>query len=150
MAERDLETRIRVLEDIEAIKKLRSKYWRCIRLGLWDDFLDCFTDDAEVDLGVGRQLQGKKVLARFYKETFPNLRSAIIPQGHNPEIDVLSDTRATGKWLIDNPQTEIPSKISVRLGSTYDEEYEKEPGGWRIKKQKVAHIYREQIDMDSL
>jgi len=150
MAERDLETRIRVLEDIEAIKKLRSRYWRCIRQGLWDEYLDCFTDDAEVDLGVGRQLKGKKALAKFYKETFPTLRSAIIPQGHNPESDVLSDPKATGKWLIDNPQTELPSKVSVRLGSTYEEEYLKEDDKWRIKRQKVAHIYRETINMDSL
>jgi len=150
MAERDLETRIRVLEDIEAIKKLRGRYWRCIREGLWDDFLDCLTDDAVVDLGVGVQLQGKKALAKFYKETFPTLRSAIIPQGHNPEIDVLSDTKAKGKWLIDNPQIETPSNVAVRLGSTYDEEYVKETDNWRIKRQRIAHIYRESINMNSL
>ena len=150
MAERDLETRIRVLEDIEAIKKLRSRYWRCIREGLWDNFLDCFSDDAAVDLGVGRQLQGKKALTNFYKEIFPTIRSTIIPQGHNPEIDVLSETKATGKWLIDNPQIEIPSNEAVRLGSTYDEEYEKESDGWRIKRQKVSHIYKEPIKLESL
>ena len=150
MAERDLETRIRVLEDIEAIKNLRSKYWRYIREGLWDAFLDCFTDDAAVDLGVGRQLQGKKSLTKFYKEIFPTLRSAIIPQGHNPEIDVLSETKATGKWLIDNPQIEIPSNVAVRLGSTYDEEYVKESDGWKIKRQRVAHIYKESINLESL
>jgi bile-acid 7alpha-dehydratase len=150
MTKRDLETRIRILEDIEAIKKLRGRYWRCIREGLWDDYLDCFTDDAVVDLGVGVQLQGKKALAKFYKETFPTLRSAIIPQGHNPEIDVLSDTKATGKWLIDNPQIEMPSNVAVRLGSTYDEEYAKEADKWRIKRQRIAHVYRESINMNSL
>jgi ketosteroid isomerase-like protein len=150
MAERDLEARIRALEDIEAIKKLRARYWRCIREGLWDDFLDCFSDDAMVDLGTGRQLQGKKALNKFYKEIFPTLRSVIIPQGHNPEIDVLSETKAIGKWLIDNPQTEIPSNVSIRLGSTYDEEYEKKSDGWRIKRQRVTHIYKEPIKLESL
>ena len=152
-----LEKRLRVLEDelrrlgaIEAIKRLRGKYWRCIREGLWDDFLDCFTEDAEVDLGFGIWMQGKQALAKFYRETFPSLRSVIIPQGHNPEIDVLSDTAATGRWLIDNPQIEMPSNAAVRLGSTYDEEYAKGNGEWRIKRQRVAHIYREPITMDSL
>jgi len=63
---------------------------------------------------------------------------------------VLSETKATGKWLIDNPQIEIPSNEAVRLGSTYDEEYEKESDGWRIKRQKVAHIYKESINLESL
>jgi len=146
MAElKDLEARIRTLEDIEAIKKLRGRYWRCIREKLWDDYLDCFTDDAEVDLGVGMQLRGMKELTQFYKETMPTLRDVIIPQGHNPEIDVLSDTRATGKWLIDNPQIEKPTNKAVRQGSIYDEEYAKENGKWRIKKQKIGHIYKESI-----
>jgi hypothetical protein len=78
------------------------------------------------------------------------LRSAIIPQGHNPEIDVLSNTKATGRWLIDNPQIETPTNVAVRLGSTYDEEYVKEIDKWRIKRQRIAHVYRESINMNSL
>ncbi len=146
----DLSARIRVLEDIEAIKKLRGRYWRCIREGRWDDFLECFTDDAEVDLGVGIQLRGMKELAQFYKETMPSIREVIIPQGHNPEIEVLSETRAAGKWLIDNPQIEKPTNTAVRQGSIYDEEYAKENGKWKIKKQKIGHIYKEPIKLEPL
>ena len=42
---RDLEARIRALEDIEAIKRLKHKYFRCIDKGLWDEIGNCFAED---------------------------------------------------------------------------------------------------------
>ncbi|MFC1944646.1 nuclear transport factor 2 family protein [Chloroflexota bacterium] len=73
----------------------------------------------------------------------------IVPQGHNHEIDVISRTRARGKWVIDNPQIEISSNTASRIGSTYDEEYIKENDEWRINTQNIHHIYREAISLDS-
>ena len=46
MALEELEKRLRVLEDIEAIKQLHRKYVFCLSSRAWDDLLDCFADDA--------------------------------------------------------------------------------------------------------
>ena len=35
--ETDLEKRVRVLEDVEAIKKVKAKYWYCLERKLWDE-----------------------------------------------------------------------------------------------------------------
>ena len=40
----DLEARIKVLEDREAIKELKYSYWYCIDRGLWDKIGDVFAD----------------------------------------------------------------------------------------------------------
>ena len=151
-----LENRVRVLEeqcqrltDIEAIRKLRGRYWRCMRERLFDDLVGCYAEEAVVNFGFGIHLQGKEALAKYYNETIAKLHTMIIPQGHNPEIEITGETTATGRWLIDNPQVEASTKTAARLGSTYEEEYLKENGEWKIGRQKVHHIYRELIKMDS-
>ena len=45
MKETDLEKRIRRLEDREAIKELKARYWYCIERKLWNELPDLFTED---------------------------------------------------------------------------------------------------------
>ena len=45
----DLEARIRQLEDVAAIERLKYRYWRCLDLKLWDELAGCFTDQATAD-----------------------------------------------------------------------------------------------------
>ena len=151
----DLETRIKDLEkecrrlgDIEAIRGLRYKYWRCIRYGLWDDLLDCYANSAVSDFGYGVRLEGKKALEGFYRKRMASLYSLVAPQGHNPEIEILSDTQARGLWQLDNTMVEAKTSKAVRQGVTYDEEYFKENGVWRIASQKVTHVYRQAVTME--
>jgi hypothetical protein len=63
----DLETRIRVLEDIEAIKKMKSKYLRCNDKKLWDEIGVCFTEDAVADYGPKTKLQGREAIVQYLK-----------------------------------------------------------------------------------
>ena len=42
----DLERRIRALEDVEAIKRLKYRYWRHLDLKQWDELAACFAADA--------------------------------------------------------------------------------------------------------
>ena len=44
----ELERRIQALEDVEAIKRLKHRYWRCLDLKLWDELAGCFAPDASV------------------------------------------------------------------------------------------------------
>jgi len=151
-----LEKRIRVLErecqrfsDIEAIRKLRGRYWRCMREGLWDDLVDCFAEDAVVNWPSAQHFQGKEALAKYYKETHATLYDMIVPQGHNPEIEITGETTATGRWLLDNPVVEASTTIAARLGFAYEEEYVKEGEEWKIRRQKIYRVYRELVKMDS-
>ena len=143
-----LEKECRRLSDIEAIRRLRYKYWRCIHKSLWDDLIDCYADGAVVDFGYGLQLEGKKALEDFYKGSMASAFTLVDPQGHNPEIEILSSTTARGFWQLDNSMVEAQTDKAVRVGASYDEEYVKRDGEWKISVQKVNHIYRQVIVME--
>jgi bile-acid 7alpha-dehydratase len=65
----DLEKRIRVMEDIEAIKKLKAKYFRCVDKKLWEEMEAVLTEDAVADYGMGIELlQGRKAIIEFLKK----------------------------------------------------------------------------------
>src|SRR5882724_405621 len=83
----DLERRIRALEDIEAIKRLKHRYWRCLDLKLWDEMAGCFTPDATVDYGGGTyRFQGVEAILRFLRESLGRERSLLgYHHGHHPE-----------------------------------------------------------------
>ncbi len=143
-----LEDECRRLSDIEAIRQLRYKYWRCIHKNLWTDLIDCYTDDAVVDFGYGLQLEGKTALEDFYKGSMSSTFTLVDPQGHNPEIEMLSPTTARGFWQLDNTMVETQTSKAVRVGASYDEEYVNRNGEWRISVQKVNHIYRQLVEME--
>jgi hypothetical protein len=48
----EMEKRIRVLEEIEAIKKLKAKYFRCVDKKLWDEMEELWVEDAVADYGM--------------------------------------------------------------------------------------------------
>ncbi len=145
---KSLEDECRRLSDIEAIRQLRYKYWRCIHKNQWDELMDCYADDAVVDFGYGLQMEDKTVLADFYKGSMTSAFSLVDPQGHNPEIEMLSSTTARGFWQLDNTMVEAHTNKAVRVGASYDEEYVKRNGEWKILFQKVNHIYRQLVEME--
>lgn len=79
----DLERRIKVLEDIEAIKELKSKYWRCIGKKLWDELADCFTEDVILDMPPMPQTQGRNATVQLLAKTQGKASTIVVPQGHN-------------------------------------------------------------------
>ena len=142
----DLEARIRALEDIETIKKLKYKYFRCIDMGLWDEIGDCFAEDAVADYVPGMPLEGRAAIAKFFKENVATAYSMRVHQGHNPEIELTSDTTATGWWELDNFMVTAETNVGLWIGAFYDDEYIKEKGEWKIKWTKVNFIFMSDIE----
>ena len=96
----ELEKRVKVLEDIEAIKKLHINYVYLLCNLQWDDMVECFAEDATMELldqGISR---GKKEISSF----FHNVLSKRIKRndGHfvgQPIISVEGD-KAKGHWIL--------------------------------------------------
>jgi bile-acid 7alpha-dehydratase len=139
----DLEKRIRIMEDIEAIKKLKAKYFRCVDKKLWEEMETVLTEDAVADYGMGIELlQGRKAIIEFLKKNLDRDSMISVHQGHNPEIEITSDTTARGVWVL-NDRLIIQTIATLNGWRYYEDEYVKVNGEWKKKSTKIANILEE-------
>ena len=140
-----LEDECRRLKDIEAIKSLKARYWYCVDNKLWDEVAECFAEESDL---FGLSLTQKKSIAKFYKRVVEPYFTVTVHQGHNPEIELVSDTEAKGRWQLDQFGIEKGSKQGVRIGITYQDRYVKEGNAWKIKSIRTTYIYREVVKIE--
>jgi hypothetical protein len=147
---KDLEARIAALEDIEAIKQLKHRYWRCLDLKRWDDLAGCFTPDAQVEYGEGRyRFEGVDAIMRFLRESLGKETGALgIHHGAQPEIELLSRTTARGTWGLFNYLFNPRQNRCVRIGAYYDDDYLRLDGGWRISRTGYTYLFHEEWKRD--
>jgi hypothetical protein len=69
MGQADLKARMQTLEDIESIRRLKSKYWRCLDRKLWRELSECFARGATADYGPRLQFKGRKAIVDFLKQS---------------------------------------------------------------------------------
>ncbi len=137
--ESELEKRIAILEDIEAIKKLKALYCYLADAGIngdaskMDELMTYFTDDAWIDFGTADAPdvhKGKKAVTEFYKV---NVCEALSYSAHlvaNPIIEVDGD-KAKGRWYVFVPCTIREINTASWLFGRYEEEYAKIKGQWK-------------------
>ena len=140
----ELEKRLRTLEDIEEIKQIQIRYVNCLTTTDWDELIDCFAEDAFVDLSEG--YHGKEEIAGFYKGEIT--MTHIGKEGNylvHPVIAVDGDT-ARGSWLLytlfSQPHTLQTGAMPLAepapdwMHGFYDMEYVRENGRWKISRLK--------------
>jgi hypothetical protein len=133
------EEKIRILEDVESIKKLKASYCYWADAGIagdasqMDELIAHFTDDAPwADFGPFGVHKGKEAVGAFFREVVVGTLSYSAHMVSNPIIEVDGD-KATGKWYVDVPCTLRGAERPLWLQAKYDEEYVKEGGQWRWK-----------------
>jgi bile-acid 7alpha-dehydratase len=146
----ELKARVRVLEDIEAIRRLRNKYFRCLDGKLWDEMADCFTDDVSASYFNGEfRFEGRDALLKFFKL---GLSDALIGMhhGHHPEIEITSETTARGMWELHNYLIDTTCNGGQRIAGVYQDEYVKENGQWKIKSITCNQLFQENWDRNDI
>jgi len=125
----EMEKRIRVLEDIEAIKKLHREYVYALASQQWDDMLDCFADDGIADIWQWGPRKGRKEIEDLFKNTF---NGRILPtHGHfvtQPIISVDGET-AEGYWIL---YLFLPEPEVKWIQGRHDCTYVKVDGKWKF------------------
>jgi hypothetical protein len=136
----ELEERLRIVEDIEEIKKLHLTYVNALITCDWDKVDECFAEDGAVDFQETGILRGKRAVSKDFRER--------ISQGHigkegiftvHPIITVEGD-RAKGSWffyyLMYHPREFVdfpdPEKVPDWVQGVYDMEYARVDGKWKI------------------
>ena len=145
-----LEARVTALEDVESIKMVKAKYWRCIDRKLWDELGECFSEDAITDYGPGKQLKGNNLVVEFFRnKSNARIPTAIqIHHGHNPEIRLISSHEASGIWQIFNYRIDTESNMGTRIGGFYTDTYLKEKGEWKISSSVMNYLFWEDFDRE--
>jgi ketosteroid isomerase-like protein len=136
----ELEKRVRVLEDIEAIKKLKAKYWNSVDTQQWDNLADCYTEDVVFESPMLGKMEGRDFIVKVLKRAMKNIKTA--HQGHNPEIKVYSDTAARGSWAL-NDRVQTENQKFLKGCGYYQDEYIKVNGSWKIKSSILTYTFQE-------
>ena len=129
-----------VLMEIEEIKKLKARYFRTMDKKLWDQWGEVFTEDATLNVFVSEgesiMWQGREQIVAGNSEALKD--SVTVHHGHMPEIELTSDTTASGIWAMFD-YVQFPSGTLKGYGH-YEEEYVKEDGRWKIKSLKLTRL----------
>ena len=141
----ELAARVQVLEDIEAIKKLKARYCAAADQRDEDAFVGCFTADATWDGGDFGRYQGQEAIREFFR-SIPNALSYAVHYVMNPQIEVDGE-RATGRWYLLEPCTMLEGGEQAVWGAAfYEEEYVKTEDGWKMSNLILAPTFWSPFD----
>jgi uncharacterized protein (TIGR02246 family) len=120
------------VDDIEAIKQLKARYFRTMDTKDWHGMRNLFTDDAIVDTTTsgGGVVEGADQFMRFLRSMIGDV--VTVHHGHTPEIELTSTTTATGIWAMED-MLRWPNGMELHGFGHYHETYDKVDGQWRIK-----------------
>ena len=128
-----LEERLQRLEDIAAIRRLKHEYARTVdRFATGDEYAALFTEDGLIDGDLG-PVEGREEIRKFFSAV-PQTFSFFLHYMCGETIDIApSGTEATGHWYLWELGTLRGEAVWIAI--TYDDEYRKVNGVWRISHQ---------------
>lgn len=126
------------LLDLEAIKTLKARYFRCMDSKDWPGLADCFTEDLVADFskGPGMYCEGRDNYMAQISEILKD--ASTVHHGHMPEIELIDTDGATGIWAMDD--IVIMPGVELRGWGHYHETYRKEDGQWRIARIRLSRL----------
>ncbi|MCX6000484.1 MAG: nuclear transport factor 2 family protein [Chloroflexi bacterium] len=132
-------------QDIEAIKRLKYKYYRCVDTKLWDELRECFIPDATTSYRNGQHsFSGVDNIMAFLSRRLGPLLT--MHHGHHPEIEITSPTTAKGTWSLEDYVIDRKAKLRVHGGAFYSDDYVKIDGQWKIKHTGYVRTFEEMWD----
>ncbi len=131
------------LMDIEAIKQLKHAYFRCIDTANFEELAEIFHDDVSVHFVGGSYEWGLEGKAEYLASLRQSFHRGTIGHhnGHHPEIQILSETEATGIWYLADTMWILNAKFLTQGTAIYFDRYVKADGRWCIRETKYRRIY---------
>ena len=128
------------MDDIEAIRQLKARYFRTMDTKDWAGMRQVFTDDVVIDTSEagGERVDGADTFLAYLQEALGG--ATTVHQGHMPEIELTSETTATGIWALHDIVI-FPNGMRLDGFGHYHETYEKTADGWRIKTSTLTRLH---------
>ncbi|GAA1538628.1 nuclear transport factor 2 family protein [Nocardioides humi] len=129
--------RLGQLEDVEAIRQLKARYFRHVDAHEFDEVADLFWPDAQVRATSAMSGPAGEFVASLRELS---ARLTTFHAGHMPEIAVLPDGTATGRWSMSfhmqwTGEAGLEAAQGYRL---YEDTYRKVDGEWRIAGMRIT------------
>ena len=130
------------MDDIEAIRQLKARYFRTMDTKDWDGMRRVFTDDVIMDTtgSGGSVISGADEFMTFLRKTLDGVIT--VHHGHMPEIELTSATTATGVWALQDLLV-WPNGMRLLGFGHYHETYAKSGDTWRIASSKLTRLHTE-------
>jgi SnoaL-like domain len=127
------------MDDIEALKALKARYFRLMDTKDWVGMRRVFADDVVIDTteSGGGVVTGADEFMAFLSDTLADV--VTVHHGHMPEIELTSSTTATGVWAMEDKLV-WPNDSKLHGYGHYHETYEKLDGQWLIKSSTLTRL----------
>jgi len=125
--------------EIEAIKRLKSRYCRHLDTKDWAAWRALFTDDfvSDTSRAGGKLISGADEFVAFTRNSLRD--QATVHQVHAPDIELDSPPTAHGVWALEDV-VRFGTGVNLRGYGHYTETYEKIDGDWRIKTSTLTRL----------
>ncbi|MCK5769657.1 nuclear transport factor 2 family protein [Algiphilus sp.] len=123
------------LEAIELIRQLKYRYFRAIDTADMETLKGVFTEDATVCYVGGTyrfEAEGRDNILQALEYAF-HAEAIAFHHGNHPEIEVQSDTEATGLWYLRDWFLDLRRNITTDGASFYRDRYVFRDGRWQIR-----------------
>ena len=129
----DIETRLRRLEDMEAIKQLKYRYCAACDADYDSERLTAlFTKDAVWEGGAFGLYRGREAIRDFFAGAAKLIPFAV-HYVTNPILEIDGE-RATGEWFLWEPIVFATGNRAMWLAATYRDRYRRERGKWLFER----------------
>ena len=141
----ELESRVRTLEDTDAIRNLKARYAE-----LCDDDYNpegiaaLFAEDAVWEGGPLGRFEGRDAIREFFRGA-SKIFTFAIHYSLNPQIEVTGDT-ARARWYLFMPCTVSDGGRAMWRAGIDDEEYVRVNGRWMFKSKKSTGVFSTPFD----
>jgi len=134
------------LQELEAIKRLKYKYLRCLDQKRWEEMESCFLPDATAAYSDGKfSFAGRDAILEFLRGALGPASMITSHRVHQPEIDLTGPTTATGTWALEDMVIETNANITIRGAAFYRDEYVKVGDEWKIKSTGYSRTFEEVV-----
>jgi SnoaL-like domain len=143
-----LESKVRELGDIEAIRDLRFRYHEYVNEAKFTEIAGLFTQDGELLFGHLGNAHGHDEINRFFAgllvkadgsgQARPPRLSRVRQFIHNHMVEVHGDRAIGFAYLEAKPVYKGESYV---VAARYDDEYVRQNGGWKFKKMALTPYF---------
>lgn len=139
MEQNDLGRRLQALEDVEAIRALKTRYLAACDAKDPQGMRACFLDGpVHIDYGAIGTFDRADALVKVFTDIACHPHMVEFHHGLNPQIEVQAADRARGRWGLHYQLIDTRANSLTQLGGYYEDEYRKLKGEWKISSTKFV------------